>query len=110
MFRWKDGQEPQGLEKLAVPWESSGAHSGLGPSLSGMLVRSHVSRDGLQSQHCSGQDNAVGRQLQKVLEPEKPMSWASLLPPASRNEGRNGSFSICMGSYSFWWPWLGNSR
>ena len=34
-------------------------------ALSGMLVRSHVSRDGLQGQHCSGQDGAVGRQLQK---------------------------------------------
>ncbi|KAI4571657.1 hypothetical protein MJG53_013763 [Ovis ammon polii x Ovis aries] len=38
-IRWKDGQEPQGLEKLAVPWESSGAHCGLGPSLSGMLCQ-----------------------------------------------------------------------
>ena len=73
MFRWKDGREPQGPEKVAVPQESSGAHCGLGPSLSRMLVRSHVSRDGLQGQHCSGQDGAGGRHLQKVLEPEKPV-------------------------------------
>lgn len=52
-------------------------------ALSGMLVRSHVSRDGLQGQHCSGQDGAVGRQLQKVLEPEKPVCWALPLWPAS---------------------------
>lgn len=83
MFRWQDGREPQGLEKLAVPQEPSGAHCGLGASLSAVLVRGYVSRDGLQGQHCSGQDGAVGGQLQKVLEPEKPVCWAQPLWPAS---------------------------
>lgn len=84
--------------ELAVPWESSGAHCGLGalsewnagkkPCEQGWAAESTLQWTG----QCSG------KTAQKVLEPEKPMSWASLLPPASRNEGRKGSFSICMGS------------